>query len=161
MRVVVVLVPSLHLSEICNKRIVLICLERILGTQLNIQTILQERLLKREIRFIVTTDAKFRWQQCKRGGRTPATRFLLLAIELTIRWHGGRSLPENLKYSVFLLLYNTRIIVAIAQSLLSGFVLASTTKSPAEVEVQHVAIILDVSPTVEVQVTVRHGTCTG
>ena len=46
------------------------------------------------------------------------------------------------------------------QDLLSGFVLASTTESPAEVEVQHVAIILDVSPTVEVQVTVRHGTCT-
>ena len=60
-------------------------------------------------------------------------------------------MPENLKYSVFLLLYNTRIIVAIAQSLLSGFVLASTTESPAEVEVQHVAIVLDVGPTVEVQ----------
>ena len=55
-----VLVPSLHLPEIGNKRIVLIRLERILRTQLNIQTILQERLLKREIRFIVTTDAKFR-----------------------------------------------------------------------------------------------------
>ena len=139
MRVVEVLVPSLHLPEIGNKRIVLIRLERILGTQLDIQTILQERLLKREIRFIVTTDAKFRWQQCKRG---------------------GRSLPENLKYNVFLLLYNTRIIVAIAQSLLSGLVLASTTESPAEVKVQHVAIVLDVGPTVEVQVTVRHGACT-
>ena len=43
----------------------------------------------------------FRWQQCKRGGSTPATRFSLLAIELAIRWHGGRSLTENLKYSVF------------------------------------------------------------
>ena len=60
MRVVEVLVPSLHLPEIGNKRIVLIRLERILRTQLNIQTILQERLLKREVRFIVTTDAKFR-----------------------------------------------------------------------------------------------------
>ena len=65
--------------------------------------VLQERLLKREIRSIVTTDAKLRWQQCKRGGRTPATRFSLLTIELAIRWHGGRSLTENLKYSVFLL----------------------------------------------------------
>ena len=59
------------------------------------------------------------------------------------------------------LLYNTRIIVAIAQCLLSGLVLASATEPPTEVEVQHVAIVLDVGPTVEVQVTVRHGTCTG
>ena len=59
------------------------------------------------------------------------------------------------------LLYNTRIIVAIAQCLLSGLVLASATEPPTEVEVQHVSIVLDVGPTVEVQVTVRHGTCTG
>lgn len=36
----------------------------------------------------------------------------------------------------------------------------STTESPAEVDAKHIAIVLDVCPAVEIQITVGHGACT-